>query len=283
MVTKQPNMPLISGFALKALFVATTACIAVTLLAIGFAACMLPSTANAFAKAFSDAGKSPYLEAELEALAVETRDYTVGDYGRSDGGTQLARERLALATVLAAQNSTSGDSPKRSLWPEGALEVIDAPPARENPIETVEKLAGISPSLALGEDELSHLDDCHAIFSAAKASLIAIALLAAAGVALLLLTGNRRLAGSALVAGPAALAMAMLALGAWAAADFNIFFSAFHGLLFPQGNWTFPHDSLLISMLPLDFWMSMALLWLAVTLAACIIAMLFGRHLKKTA
>ena len=86
-----------------------------------------------------------------------------------------------------------------------------------------------------------------------------------------------------LLCAPAVLAAVMLALGAWAALDFNGFFGAFHGLLLPQGNWTFPAQSLLICMLPLDFWVSMAALWLAVTLAACIIAMLLGRRLSKAA
>lgn len=35
---------------------------------------------------------------------------------------------------------------------------------------------------------------------------------------------------------------------------FNIFFEKFHKLLFPQGNWAFPADSLLITLFPETFW-----------------------------
>lgn len=35
---------------------------------------------------------------------------------------------------------------------------------------------------------------------------------------------------------------------------FPIFFDAFHQVLFPQGNWSFPANSLLIQIFPEDFW-----------------------------
>lgn len=41
--------------------------------------------------------------------------------------------------------------------------------------------------------------------------------------------------------------------------SFNFLFEKFHILLFPQGNWTFSWDSLLIQTFPLQFWINSAL------------------------
>ena len=283
MVTKRPNTAPTCGFIHILIMIATCCCLAATLLAVGFAACMQPVATDLFAKAFASNASSPYLDEDLQALARETRDYTVSDHGRSQGGSEAARQRIALATVLAAQHSADGDSPKRALWPDTAIDLLKKPMARENPVETAQALSRISCRLALGEDELSHLDDCYTLINSAIPVLWCCAGAALAGLAFLVLSGRRRQAGHVLLCAPAVLAAVMLALGAWAALDFNGFFGAFHGLLFPQGNWTFPAQSLLICMLPLDFWVSMAALWLAVTLAACIIAMLLGRRLSKAA
>ena len=283
MVTKRPNTAPTCGFIHILIMIATCCCLAATLLAVGFAACMQPVATDLFAKAFASNASSPYLDEDLQALARETRDYTVSDHGRSQGGSEAARQRIALATVLAAQHSADGDSPKRALWPDTAIDLLKKPMARENPVATAQALSRISCRLALGEDELSHLDDCYTLINSAIPVLWCCAGAALAGRAFLVLSGRRRQAGHVLLCAPAVLAAVMLALGAWAALDFNGFFGAFHGLLFPQGNWTFPAQSLLICMLPLDFWVSMAALWLAVTLAACIIAMLLGRRLSKAA
>lgn len=283
MVTKHPNSTSTCGFINTLIMIATCICLAATLLAVGFAACMQPAATDLFAKAFNEADESPYLEEDLCTLARETRDYTVSDYGRSQGGNDAARQRIALATVLAAQHSADADSPKQALWPDTSVELLKQPMAREDPVASAQALSRMSCQLALGEDELSHLDDCHTLISTAVPVLAILAIAAIAGLAFLMLSGHRRQAGRVLLCAPATLAAVMIALGAWAALDFNGFFSAFHGLLFPQGNWTFPAQSLLICMLPLDFWVSMAVLWLAVTLAACIIAMLLGRRLSKVA
>ena len=283
MVTKRPNTAPTCGFIHILIMIATCCCLAATLLAVGFAACMQPVATDLFAKAFASNASSPYLDEDLQALARETRDYTVSDHGRSQGGSEAARQRIALATVLAAQHSADGDSPKRALWPDTAIDLLKKPMARENPVATAQALSRISCRLALGEDELSHLDDCYTLINSAIPVLWCCAGAALAGLAFLVLSGRRRQAGHVLLCAPAVLAAVMLALGAWAALDFNGFFGAFHGLLFPKGNWTFPAQSLLICMLPLDFWVSMAALWLAVTLAACIIAMLLGRRLSKAA
>lgn len=54
--------------------------------------------------------------------------------------------------------------------------------------------------------------------------------------------------------GGAALAVTLVALGAFAALAFGIAFELFHRILFPGGNWAFSEDSLLIRLYPYGFW-----------------------------
>jgi integral membrane protein (TIGR01906 family) len=61
-------------------------------------------------------------------------------------------------------------------------------------------------------------------------------------------------------------ALVVLALVA-ALADFSWFFSAFHGLFFASGTWTFPADSLLIRLFPERFWMASGAAWAALMAA----------------
>ena len=49
--------------------------------------------------------------------------------------------------------------------------------------------------------------------------------------------------------------------------DFDTFFSAFHGLFFAAGTWTFASDSLLIQTFPEPFWATAAAVWAALVLA----------------
>lgn len=50
-------------------------------------------------------------------------------------------------------------------------------------------------------------------------------------------------------------------LSAWAVFDFEGFFSAFHGMFFSAGTWTFPYDSLLIELFPEGFWIAAGISW----------------------
>jgi uncharacterized membrane protein len=50
---------------------------------------------------------------------------------------------------------------------------------------------------------------------------------------------------------------------AFALSDFEWFFSAFHGLFFRAGTWTFPFDSLLIQLFPEPFWAVLGAAWAA--------------------
>lgn len=67
----------------------------------------------------------------------------------------------------------------------------------------------------------------------------------------------------------------------WAILSFQSLFTAFHLLLFSQGNWQFGADSLLIQMFPLEFFISMSvkIFGLAMVLAGGVMGV--GYWLKK--
>ncbi len=52
-----------------------------------------------------------------------------------------------------------------------------------------------------------------------------------------------------------------------ATSDFDTFFSAFHGLFFSAGTWTFSYDSLLIRTFPEPFWVTAGAVWGGLVLA----------------
>ena len=104
--------------------------------------------------------------------------------------------------------------------------------------------------LPFSADANSHLRDVLALLSAAR---VVTALLVVALFALIpfLDAFSLRLAGSLLVFVPVG-----LSLVSW-----SWLFEVFHLVLFPQGNWRFPADSLLIQTYPQEFFVSFALWW----------------------
>lgn len=262
---------------------AALACVAlaVTLVAAGFGACCLPVTTQLLSQATSNFEDTPYAPAQLTALAVATRDFTVDDYGRSALGTQGAQDVLAQRILDAAREASGEQSPVRGRWSQAARDVVENPPSASPAQVAFTALAGVGDAYALDRDAVSHLEDCNRLVRTAVPVLWGAAALAAALLIALVATGRRRAAGGALTVAPAVLVVALAAAGLWAALDFNGLFAAFHGVFFPQGNWTFGIDSLLICMYPLGFWMGMGAVWLVTTLVACIICLAAGRRLRK--
>ena len=188
---------------------------------------------------------------------------------------------LAQRILDAAREASGEQSPVRGRWSQAARDVVENPPSASPAQVAFTALAGVGDAYALDRDAVSHLEDCNRLVRTAVPMLWGAAALAAALLIALVATGRRRAAGGALTVAPAVLVVALAAAGLWAALDFNGLFAAFHGVFFPQGNWTFGIDSLLICMYPLGFWMGMGAVWLVTTLVACIICLAAGRRLRK--
>jgi hypothetical protein len=100
------------------------------------------------------------------------------------------------------------------------------------------------------DDERSHMRDVQ---------LVLYVFLALAAAALLFVALN--VASSpgpsdfrAIARGGAGLAIGVVVLGAVGLVAFDVAFEAFHRIVFPGGNWSFPSDSNLIRLYPVAFW-----------------------------
>lgn len=228
--------------------VIAAACLAIALVGAGFFACAAPdATTQLLATATSNDEDSPFSKDELVRAAVATKDYTVG-----------AHDLETLERAIGDINRTA-NTPYAH-----AEDVFDAPE-----------------EYALTPDAVSHLDDVYAVVSKAERVIGGIAVVAAMAIAACGLMRGRRLVGAALLGGGIAPLACFLALGAWAALDFNGLFAAMHSLFFAAGTWTFSYDSLLICMYPIGFWMGMAAVWLAVTAALSIVSIVVGTRLRR--
>lgn len=253
-------------------------CLTATYLFAGYAACAAQPTTRLLAQATCDATTSPYTFDQLVQLSVATRDFTVEDHGSN---IEEAENELATHVVSAAQEASSEGSAKAEKWSRVTSSVDVANASEGESLSTMYAMASISDAYGLDEDAMSHLVDCNVLITKAVPAFI-VAAIAALALAITL-RNERKLLGRALSASGTILLTPMFFCGVWAAFDFDAFFNFFHETLFPQGNWTFPADSLLISMLPEGFWMGMGALWLAVTACACIISITLGGRMKRNA
>jgi integral membrane protein (TIGR01906 family) len=109
---------------------------------------------------------------------------------------------------------------------------------------------------AFDDEAVSHLQDVRGVLRAARTAtgLVAGILVVWLGIAVV---GRRyRAISSALRAGALCCVLMPVAGAVLATTDFDWFFSAFHGLFFQPGSWTFPADALLIRLFPETFWAS---------------------------
>lgn len=103
---------------------------------------------------------------------------------------------------------------------------------------------------------VSHLEDVRQVIMAARLATGIAAGALAAYLGLCVVRRRWRSLGDGMRAGAVGIAgVALLALVA-GLTDFDVLFSAFHGVFFAAGTWTFPYDSLLIRLFPERFWVS---------------------------
>lgn len=223
--------------------------LAVALIGAGYAAVAIPDAATAtLSRAYSgcDQPDTPFTADELASMAIAGKRYTFDDNDREKLDAAIAEANAAAEADGRASAST-----------------------RESAART------------LPADAISHLDDVYHVASVAKPALVIVTALCIAGLAHVAVRINRRALGRTLMAGSGLVLAAFCALGAWAAIDFDGLFAAFHSLFFQAGTWTFPYDSLLITLYPTAFWMGMGGIWLAVTCIASIICIIVGRLLRS--
>ncbi len=226
-------------------------CFMVMILAAGFGLCMIPKTTEILAT-YTDAANtsSPFSSSQLVQAAVATLDYTM--YSHDYNAVMDVIQRINIDTETPYANVS------------------------------IEELALAEDIYTLTPDALSHLDDCFAVVNVARAFIIVFAVVGIV-LAIILLTkktDGRRSLGRAMRWAAGLFTVALIALAVLAALDFNAFFSAFHGIFFPQGNWTFSANSLLISMYPINFWIGMGIIWVVGSLVMALIVFALGTAIK---
>jgi integral membrane protein (TIGR01906 family) len=87
---------------------------------------------------------------------------------------------------------------------------------------------------------------------------------------------GRRLLASGLKTGAAATAGLLVFLGFFAVTSFDWFFTTFHEIFFPGGNWQFPPGDHMITLFPEGFWVDVTLLAGLVTLGLALAVWIGG-------
>ena len=232
------------------LFVAILGAIflAATYIAIGYAVCAgVPFVTEKVAAATVDDASSPFNKVQLVQGAVATQDYSFGSHDLGAYGDVLREMNYEASTPYA-----------------GTEDIFDAPD-----------------EYTVTSEAIAHLDDVHEVSNRLMMPIFGIAAIAA----FLLFAGFRmfgtRLVSNMLIIGGCISAGILIVLGLWALVSFDSFFAVLHSLFFAQGTWTFPSDSLLITMLPESFWAGIGGVWLAISVLLSALSVLLGVILKK--
>ena len=258
------------GIVRKIVSVIAGLALAVAFVGAGFVVCATPPVTSALSNMFSDDALSPFSRSQLVTVAEATRDYSFGAHDKAALYEAIYKVDLQLRQEIVNANGTI----------PFAFPRLDVVTDRGSVEQYETAFRGASELYCYSADTISHLDDCHDIASRAYPLVIAFAAIGALGLVLVGVTGGKRKVGAVLLVSGVVVLVSFIALGAWAAIDFAGFFAAFHGILFAQGNWTFPYDSLLICALPAPFWAGMGVVWLAVSLLASVLAVVVGKRLR---
>ncbi|WP_251213289.1 DUF1461 domain-containing protein [Adlercreutzia murintestinalis] len=233
--------------------VITAIMLALTYFAAGFALCAgIPATTGWLSSQTSLWEGSPFTAAQMQDLALATRDYTVSGH-----------DRAALTEALAHANEAA-NTPYAAL--EGEQLISQAPDA-----------------YTLDADALAHLDDVYEVVSRFTMPLLGVALISAFCLMALLRMFGYRPVGVALVGAGGAVLVLFAALGIWASIGFDGLFTNIHTLFFADGSWVFPADSLLIRMYPHAFWVGMGGIWLASSCVLAALSLVIGALMLRAA
>lgn len=277
-----------------ALSVATSIAIAYSLFGLGFMVCTLPQATSFIGGTFSGWEHATYPEADMEEIAEAVRSFSIEGTSSEDlYNTIFSVMQEAEPQIAALFEEGSAENTNNTTADNNTNAIANNTAAGEtgnsgNGVNTSsDNLALSSTNLAELEDEyslprnaLSHLQDCTPIFTTGRISVGVVGGFALVGlIALGILAGRKRIGGT-LIAGSALVIGILVALGIWAAVDFDGIFTWMHTLFFAQGSWVFNSDSLLITLFPEAFWAAMAGLWIISSVIFALITGTVGKILS---
>lgn len=132
---------------------------------------------------------------------------------------------------------------------KSVLSFADFTPAQENVFGFLEGRQKLAPGFT--ELEISHLEDVQKVMKTADYIFFILLLMITAIITYYKKDTDFLL--KILKLGGKITAISVLSLGLLSTLFFNFMFTIFHNLFFPQGNWVFASDSLIIQTFPLDF------------------------------
>jgi integral membrane protein (TIGR01906 family) len=126
-------------------------------------------------------------------------------------------------------------------------------------------------------DEVSHMVDVKRVIDSAWRAQVASATVLIVGFLFLLVRpATRVMAWNALFGGGFLTACLLLALGLFVVLGFDTFFTQFHEVFFPQGNWTFDYSDSLIRLLPERFFSDTFALGAVASLVSAVVLAVIG-------
>ena len=239
----------------------------------GFLLCTTPVATSAIGHSFGDWNSKIYPETDMEALAEAVRSYSIEGTDRNDllETVKSVIEKSHPELEVTVENGTL------SITYSGTISGLN---------ESLQYLAQSSGDgtfterLTFPDNALEHLEDCTPLFQFGRISILASLVIALIGLLLLGLLRGKRYAARAMIICSLLVILAIIGLAVWAITDFDSLFTAFHQVLFTQGNWTFSPDSLLIQLFPENFWLAMAILWGIASVVASLFVFVLGLILR---
>lgn len=249
----------------------TAVALAITFVAAGLAACLLPPVTHGLSSMFARDDLSPYDRAQLVEVADATRDFSFGSHDEA----ALYRTIYQVCKQYSQKITDAGgtlpaDFPK-----------LDIATSLTSASELKLAFAGASEWYCYSAQTVSHLDDCYQLAAKAFPLVIIAAAVSLVGLVFAGVTGRKRAVGSIVFSAGILVIVSFVAFAVWSIVDFNGMFRALHQLFFSQGNWEFPYDSLLICALPTEFWMGMGAVWLVAAVVLSILSIVIGRKLRR--
>ncbi len=288
-------MRLINSLLTAILTLATSLCLAYALFGAGLVVCTTPQATSALGNTFAGWEDSVFPEDDMATLAEAARSFsiegtseeelynTISTVVAQNSPDLLAQLGFDAESIEATAQSSTANAGADESTSDATADSADTADAENNALAQALKEASSSyvEQYSLPAQAVSHLQDCTPLFQTGRISTGVVAGFGLVGlIALGLLRGRKRV-GAACIAAASLVFALLVVLGVWALLDFDSLFTWMHTLLFAQGNWTFPSNSLLIQLFPEAFWAAMAGLWVITSALCALVVLIIGKLLAR--
>ncbi len=254
----------------------------IVLVALGFCACLLPSATSTFAKQAENTYASLFSKDALVSGANATREYTFFSHDKHKLLEVIYEMNQGLVRENNETNENVESSKNSQTTLRGAPKIdVDADASALSEEELENTLLSANEKYVLTNSAISHLDDVYRVMQIVYPTLAIIFLLCVASFAHVIFYRGCSAAATPLIRSGIGVLLLLLLLGIWALIDFYGMFNALHSIIFSNNTWLFSPDSLLICMLPQDFWIKMGALWLSISTFGAILSIFCGVLLKN--